>query len=94
MFSKRELSYIDTHYFKVLRYVSDENYVEIQSKCSKDYWIIKKTSFLMSDYPIILYHKHPGQPYYHKHWQCYEVAQSVKSIKSHDKYKRLRKWES
>ena len=91
MFTKKELSYINNQYFKLIRYVADENFIEFQSKCSKDYWIIKKTSFLC-DYPVIIYHKHPGQPYYHRHWQCYKVVQSVKSIKSHDQYQRLRKW--
>lgn len=92
MFTTKELNLIDERYFLILRYPSDENFIEIQSRNSKDYWIIQKRKPEFSKYPIILYHKHPGQRYYHRHWQCYKVSQSVRSIKSHDEYSKLRKW--
>lgn len=92
MFTTRELRLIDGRYFNLLRHPSEENYIEIQSKNSKDCWIIQKGNPLYSEYPIILYHKHPGQPYYHRHWQCHKVSQSVNSIKSHDEYSKTRKW--
>lgn len=94
MFTTKELNLIDERYFLILRYPSDENFIEIQSRNSKDYWIIQKRKPEFSDFPIILYHKHPGQRYYHRHWQCYKVSQSVNSIKSHDEYSKLRKWNS
>lgn len=94
MFSKRELQLIDQRYFRLLRYPPEENFIEFQSRNSKDYWIIQKMNPEYSDYPIILYHKHPSQRYYHRHWQCYKVSQSVRSIKSHDDYSLLRKWNS
>lgn len=92
MFTTRELNLINKRYFKVIRYVSEKNYIEIQSRCSKDYWIIQKGDPAYYGYPIILYHKHPGQQYYHRHWQCYKVNQTISSIKSHDAYTKLRKW--
>lgn len=92
MFSTKELNLIDKGYFKVLRYPVEYNYIEIQSKNTKDSWIIQRKDPFVSEYPIVLYHKHPGQQYYHKHWQCYSVSQCIKSIKSHDEYSILRKW--
>lgn len=92
MFTVRELHLINTGYFRMLRYPVNDNFIEIQSKNTKDSWIIQKQTLEFSDYPIILYHKHPGQRYYHRHWQCYNVAQSIRSIKSHDEYAKLRKW--
>lgn len=92
MFTTKELHLIDGRYFKLLRHPSEENYIEIQSRNSKDYWIIQKMNPLYSDYPIILYHKHPGQLYYHRHWQSYKLNQIINSIKAHDEYSRYRKW--
>lgn len=92
MFTYKELHLIDKGYFKVLRYPVEDNFIEIQSKNTKDSWIIQKRNPAYSEYPIILYHKHPGQKYYHRHWQCYNVSQCIRSIKSHDEYSLLRKW--
>lgn len=92
MFTHKELHLIDKGYFKVLRYPIEDNFIEIQSKNTRDSWIIQKRNISVSDYPVILYHKHPGQKYYHKHWQCYDVRQCIESIKSHDDYSVLRKW--
>ena len=92
MFTYKELHLIDKGYFKVLRYPIEDNFIEIQSKNTRDSWIIQKRNPNVSDYPVILYHKHPGQKYYHKHWQCYNVSQCIRSIKSHDEYSMLRKW--
>lgn len=92
MFTVRELHLIDSRYFRLLRHPPDDNFVEIQSKNTKDSWIIQKRNPEYSDYPIVLYHKHPGQRYYHRHWQCYNVGQSIRSIKSHDEYTKLKKW--
>ena len=86
MFSHKELYLIDKGYFKVLRYPIEDNFIEFQSKNTKDSWIIQKRNPAYSEYPIILYHKHPGQKYFHKHWQCYNVRQCITSIKSHDIY--------
>ena len=92
MFTYKELHLIDKGYFKVLRYPIEDNFIEIQSKNTRDSWIIQKRNPNVSDYPVILYHKHPGQKYYHKHWQCYNVSQCIRSIKSHDEYSMFRKW--
>lgn len=70
----------------MLRYPVEDNFIEIQSKNTRDSWIIQKRNIALSEYPIVLYHKNPGQKYYHKHWQCYNVKQSISSIKSHDRY--------
>ena len=86
MFTSKELSLVSNGYFNLIRYPLDENFIEIQSKNTKDSWIIQKRNPLLSEYPIALYHKHPGQKYYHHHWKCYKVSQSIKSIKSHDNY--------
>ena len=75
MFTSKELSLVSNGYFNLIRYPLDENFIEIQSKNTKDSWII-----------IVLDHKQPGQKYYHHHWKCYKVSQSIKSIKSHDDY--------
>lgn len=92
MFTYKELHLIDKGYFKVLRYPVEDNFIEIQSKNTKDSWIIQRRNTAYSEYPIILYHKHPGQKYYHQHWQCYKISQCIQSIESHDKYQLVRKW--
>ena len=86
MFKNEELKYIDLNYFHIIKIMQDEDFIEIQSICTKDYWIIKKNKFFEEKFPIILYHKHPRQKYYHRHWQCYKVRQCIDSIKSHDYY--------
>lgn len=87
MFSKKELAFINLAYFNICRIIQEENLLEIQSINTKDYWIIKKINFFEGKYPIILYHRHSDQKYYHKHWQYYKVKQCVKAIKNHDSYK-------
>ena len=42
MFTYKELHLIDKGYFKVLRYPVEDNFIEIQSKNTKDSWIIQK----------------------------------------------------
>ena len=86
MFTYKELHLIDKGYFKVLRYPVEDNFIEIQSKNTKDSWIIQKRNRAISEYPVVLYHKHPGQKIYQKHWQCFSVSQGVKSIQNHDRY--------
>lgn len=82
MFENGELRYIDLSYFNIIKIMQEEDFIEIQSICTKDYWIIKKNKFFEERFPIILYHKHNGQKYYHRHWQCYKVRQCIDSIKS------------
>ena len=86
MFKNEELKYIDLNYFHIIKIMQDENFIEIQSMSTKDFWIIKKNKFFKEKFPIILYHKHPKQKYYHRHWQCYKVSQCIESIKNHDCY--------
>ncbi len=86
MFHTKELRLVKNSYFNVIRCVDELGYVEVQSKNTKHYWIIRKLDRNSSKYPYILYHKHPGQPYYHCHWKCYQMAQGVNSIMSHDRY--------
>lgn len=86
IFTNEELKNIDLSYFNINRIIQDEDFIEIQSLNTKDYWIIKKNKFFKEKYPIILYHKHPKQEYYHRHWQCYKVSQCIDSIKNHDYY--------
>lgn len=86
IFTRKEYSLIKTGYFNLLR--ETESYLEFQSKNTKHCWIIYKHSFDSSkQHPIFIYHKHTIKTeYYHKHWECYTVAQAVKSIKGHDEY--------
>lgn len=86
IFNNSELQNIDLRYFNIYRILQDEDFIEIQSKNTKDYWIIKKNKFFQEKYPIILYHRHPNQKYYHRHWQCYKVSQCIESIKNHDEF--------
>ena len=58
MFKNEELKYIDLSYFNILKIMQDEDFIEIQSICTKDYWIIKKNKSFEEKFPIILYHKH------------------------------------
>lgn len=94
MFTTKELKLVHTKYFNIIQYQEEDDFIVIQSRNTKDSWIIKKIHSSISDYPIVLYHKHPGQRYYHRHWQCYTVLQTVNSIKSHDEYSKTRKWNS
>ena len=57
MFTYKELHLIDKGYFKVLRYPTEDNFIEIQSKNTRDSWIIQKRNASLSDYPVIIYHK-------------------------------------
>ena len=52
MFTYKELHLIDKGYFKVLRYPLQDNFIEIQSKNTKDSWIIQKRNPAYSEYPI------------------------------------------
>lgn len=47
MFSKNEIRLFDKRYFNILRITHEENFVEIQSKNTKDYWVIKKMYIMM-----------------------------------------------
>ena len=51
MFTYKELHLIDKGYFKVLRYPAEDNFIEIQSKNTKDSWIIQKRNPAYSEYP-------------------------------------------
>ena len=90
MFTDRDL--IDHTYFKVIRCPEGDNFIEIQSRNTRDSWVIQKGNPSLTKYPVILFHKHPGQKFYHKHWQCYNVVQAIRSIYRHDDYEKLRKW--
>ena len=61
MFENEELKHIDLNYFHIIKILQDEDFIEIQSICTKDFWIIKKNKFFKEKFPIILYHKHPRQ---------------------------------
>lgn len=84
MFENEELKHIDLNYFHIIKIMQDEDIIEVESICTKDRWIINKNRHFKEKFPIILYHKHKGQKYYHRHWQCYKVRQCVDSIKNHD----------
>lgn len=84
MFKNEELKHIDLNYFHIIKILQDEDIIEVESICTKDRWIINKNRHFKEKFPIILYHKHKGQKYYHRHWQCYKVRQCVDSIKNHD----------
>lgn len=86
MFKNEELKHIDLNYFHIIKILQDEDIIEVESICTKDRWIINKNRHFKEKFPIILYHKHKGQKYYRRHWQCYKVRQCVDSIKSHDYY--------
>lgn len=86
MFENEELKHIDLNYFHIIKILQDEDIIEVESICTKDRWIINKNRHFKEKFPIILYHKHKGQKYYHRHWQCYKVRQCVDSIKNHDCY--------
>ena len=87
MFENEELKHIDLNYFHIIKILQDEDIIEVESICTKDRWIINKNRHFKEKFPIILYHKHKGQKYYHRHWQCYKVRQCVDSIKNHDCFK-------
>lgn len=78
---------IDNKYFNLIKIVDSENFVEFQSRNTKDFWIIKRNLYFDDKFPIYIYHKHPNQGYYHHHWQCYSIKQAIDSIKQHDAYK-------
>jgi hypothetical protein len=80
------LEKIDLRYFNLVKINKDEHYIEIQSRNTKDYWVIKENLYFKDELPIILYHKHCWQQYYHRHWQCHKISQCIKSIKKHDDY--------
>lgn len=86
MFLCDEIKKVDLNYFFINRILQDENLMEIQSRNTGDYWIIKKDSLIGEKFPIVLYHKHLKQKYYHRHWQCYTVNQCINSIYAHDDY--------
>lgn len=86
MFLSDEIKLIDLDYFYICRLLQEDNIIEIQSKNTNDYWIIKRDDMIGERFPIVLYHKHPNQKYYHRHWQCYTVNQCINSIYNHDDY--------
>ncbi len=81
----QELQSISQEYFELIR-ITDK-YCEFQSKNTKHYWILLIQELEQKKRPIHIYHKHSlKQPYYHKHWEAYNIKQAIKSIKNHDKY--------
>lgn len=84
MFDKFEENLLTCGYFDVLNWGDDS--VEVVSKQSRHYWIIKK--FDKEGYPgLVLYHSHEGR-YYHVHF-CYleqDIAPAISEILSHDRY--------
>lgn len=84
MFSRKEISFFNDPYFRVIR--QEEQFVEVQSLNTKHCWNIFKNQF-ETKYKITLYHKHKStDAYYHKHYQCHTVVQAIEQIKSHDDY--------
>lgn len=86
MLNKKELRLVNNSYFNTIRCVDELDYVEVQSRNTHHYWIIRKFDTAESRYPFVLYHKHPGQKYYHCHWKSFQMAQVVKAIIDHDSY--------
>ena len=84
MFTKREMKLLEDGYFYIVRI--EQNYIELISYNTRHSWIIfRKPSEV--DKPITLYHKHTlATQYYHKHWETWNVAMAVDSIKHHDAY--------
>jgi hypothetical protein len=92
MFTQPEKRLINLSYFSLIR--SNDNFIEVRSKNTGHYWIIKKSIYQFK-YPISLYHKHrTNDVYYHLHKRFFSVKASLDEIYEHDDYvlgHRLRK---
>lgn len=84
MFTDKERRLIKNSYFTVIR--ETDRYLEFRSNSTKHHWIIFKNS-IDAVKPVTIYHKHTANTkYYHKHWEAWNVAMAIKSIKEHDVY--------
>ncbi|MCR5728001.1 MAG: hypothetical protein K6G24_11095 [Lachnospiraceae bacterium] len=84
MFTKAELSLVQSKYFSVLRI--DERSVVIQSRNTKHVWMIFK-KVLDEEWPVVLHHKHRlSDPWFHEHKKVKTVSRAVGEIKKHDEY--------
>jgi len=82
VFNAVELRLIDNDYFDIVR---ADPYIEVKSRNTLHYWIIKKVRTIKGGH-IILHHKHPKQRYYHKHDKVRTVEEAVNLILRHDQY--------
>lgn len=84
MFTNKDIRLLSDGYFTIIRV--EERFIEVLSNNTSHQWMIfKKLS--ATDKPVTLYHKHTADTkYYHKHWETWNVARAVESIKGHDTY--------
>lgn len=84
MFTRKEHSFFNDPYFKIVR--EEQQYIEVQSVSTGHCWNVFKNQFEPTC-KVKLYHKHKmTDQYYHEHRQCRTVAEAVKEIKEHDEY--------
>ena len=84
MFTRKEHSFFNDPYFKIVR--EEQQYIEVQSVSTGHCWNVFKNQFELTC-KVKLYHKHKlTDQYYHEHRQCRTVAEAVKEIKEHDEY--------
>lgn len=85
MFTRKEHSFFNDPYFKIVR--EEQQYIEVQSVSTGHCWNVFKNQFEPTC-KVKLYHKHKlTDQYYHEHRQCRTVAEAVKEIKEHDEWR-------
>lgn len=83
MFNEQTLAQIDKQYFNVI--MMDDKDVTIQSRNTGHYWYLHCTEYPQEE-SLVLFHKHRFLHPYHQHGRANTLRQTVKSIKSHDKW--------
>lgn len=83
MFTKTEKSYLRGGYFAIIR--EDPRFIEVESKCTSHRWMIFKKTY-DQNMPVVLYHKHTQDEWYHEQCRNWTVKDAVQKIKEHDAY--------
>ena len=83
MFDEESLKKIDSKYFNII--LADDRDVTIQSRNTGHYWYLHCAGY-PTEQALVIFHKHRFQHPYHQHGRANTLRQSVRGIKSHDKW--------
>ena len=83
MFTKKEMSSIDTKYFQVIQFGSYA--VTVKSKNTRHCWHIISQSYVGRS-SCQIYHTHKEYTPYHLHGHAGNLQSAIQMIQEHDKY--------
>ena len=83
MLTRLEKKLVKNRYFTVIN--DEHKFIEVKSNNTGHIWMIFRKA-LESNRPVVLYHKHTMDEWYHEQYRSWTVEDAVKEIKRHDAY--------